>query len=199
MCIKITITPHQFLSLRLGSDWQTHAGVITLHLRTQSLKLMSDDKTIHLDYDHQKRYSYRTMTVVSGRTTGPHMEGWTFSITAIRCQSITKIQCQKCNFSRSGAFQVYKTFFKVSKWFSLQPFICQVSAAARVLFSLKCLMQDISLFGEKDVHSMGHCPVHPSTLRLLMSYIYIYMEHLFLMFLDHTRRRSTVGRTPLDE
>jgi hypothetical protein len=34
-------------------------------------------------------------------------------------------------------------------------------------------------------------------LRLLMSYIY--MEHLFLMFLDHTQRRSTVGRTPLDE
>ena len=36
-------------------------------------------------------------------------------------------------------------------------------------------------------------------LRLLTSYIYIYMEHLFLMFLDHTQRRSTVGRTPLDE
>jgi len=34
-------------------------------------------------------------------------------------------------------------------------------------------------------------------LRLLMSYIY--MEHLFLMFLDHIRRRSTVGMTPLDE
>ena len=32
-----------------------------------------------------------------------------------------------------------------------------------------------------------------------MSYIYIYMEHPFLMFLDHTQRRSTVGRTPLDE
>jgi len=32
-----------------------------------------------------------------------------------------------------------------------------------------------------------------------MSYIYIYMEHLFLMFLDHTQRRSTVGSTPLDE
>ena len=41
--------------------------------------------------------------------------------------------------------------------------------------------------------------VKSSTLRLLMSYIYIYMEHLFLMFLDHTQRRSTVGRTPLDE
>jgi len=35
------------------------------------------------------------------------------------------------------------------------------------------------------------------TLRLLMSYIH--MEHLLLMFLDHTQRRSTVGRTPLDE
>ena len=35
------------------------------------------------------------------------------------------------------------------------------------------------------------------TLRLLMSHIY--MEHLFLMFLDHTQRLSTVGRTPLDE
>ena len=35
------------------------------------------------------------------------------------------------------------------------------------------------------------------TFRLLMSYIH--MEHPFLMFLDHTQRRSTVGRTPLDE
>ena len=35
------------------------------------------------------------------------------------------------------------------------------------------------------------------TFRLLMSYIYI--EQPILMFLDHTQRRSTVGRTPLDE
>jgi len=35
------------------------------------------------------------------------------------------------------------------------------------------------------------------TLRRLMPYIY--MERLFLMFLDHTQRRSTVGRTPVDE
>ena len=35
------------------------------------------------------------------------------------------------------------------------------------------------------------------TFRRLMSYIY--MENPFLMFLDHTQRRSTVGRTPLDE
>ena len=37
------------------------------------------------------------------------------------------------------------------------------------------------------------------TPRRLMSYIYIYMEHTFLMFLDHTQRHSTVSRTPLDE
>ena len=35
------------------------------------------------------------------------------------------------------------------------------------------------------------------TFRRLMSYIY--REHPFLMFLDHIQRRSTVGRTPLDE
>jgi hypothetical protein len=35
------------------------------------------------------------------------------------------------------------------------------------------------------------------TLRLLMSYIY--MERLFLMFLDHTQQCSTVVRTALDE
>ena len=39
--------------------------------------------------------------------------------------------------------------------------------------------------------------VNSLTFRRLMSYIY--MEHPFLMFLDHTQRRSTVGRTPLDE
>ena len=44
-------------------------------------------------------------------------------------------------------------------------------------------------FREMDVLSL--------TLRRLMPYIY--MEHPFLMFLDHTQRRSTVGRTPLDE
>jgi len=54
-------------------------------------------------------------------------------------------------------------------------------------------------------HFLWHVPfcwsLKELTLRPLMSYIYIYiyMEHPFLMFLDHTQRRSTVGRTPLDE
>ena len=53
-----------------------------------------------------------------------------------------------------------------------------------------------------QLHLVGHFRILYCiylTLRRLMSYIYIYMEHPFLMFLDHTQRRSTVGRTPLDE
>ena len=46
-------------------------------------------------------------------------------------------------------------------------------------------------------NKMYSLPDSRLTLRRLMSYIY--MEHPFLMFLDHTQRRSTVGRTPLDE
>ena len=45
-----------------------------------------------------------------------------------------------------------------------------------------------------SVTKLGTCCLN---LRRLMSYIY--MEHPFLMFLDHTQRRSTIGRTPLDE
>jgi len=39
--------------------------------------------------------------------------------------------------------------------------------------------------------------LHRLTLRKLM--LYIYMEHLFLMFLDHTQRRNTVGRISAGE
>ena len=45
-----------------------------------------------------------------------------------------------------------------------------------------------------DERSPNHDRINPGRL---MSYIY--MEHPFLMFLDHTQRSSTVGRTPLDE
>ena len=42
-------------------------------------------------------------------------------------------------------------------------------------------------------------PINPQATNVTYIYIYIYMERLFLMFLDHTQRRTTVGRTPLDE
>ena len=59
----------------------------------------------------------------------------------------------------------------------------------------------LALLGAQHFLHVSRIRVKSLTLRLLMSYIYIYiyMEHPFLMFLDHTRRRITVGRTPLDE
>ena len=59
----------------------------------------------------------------------------------------------------------------------------------------------LALLGAHHFLYVSRIRVKSLTLRLLMSYIYIYiyMEHQFLMFLDHTQRRTTVGRTPLDE
>ena len=54
----------------------------------------------------------------------------------------------------------------------------------------------VALLAHHFLH-VSRIRVKSFTIKLLMSYIY--MEHLFLMFLDHTQRRSTVGRTPLDE
>jgi len=55
----------------------------------------------------------------------------------------------------------------------------------------------LALLGAHHFLNVSRIRVKLLTFRLLMSYIY--MEHPFLMFLDHTQRRSTVGRTPLDE
>ena len=57
----------------------------------------------------------------------------------------------------------------------------------------------LTLLGARHFLYVSRIKVKLLILSLLMSYIYICMEHLFLMFLDHTRRRTTVGRTPLDE
>ena len=54
----------------------------------------------------------------------------------------------------------------------------------------------LALLGAHHFLHVSRIRVKLLTFRLLMSYT---MEHPFLMFLDHTRRRSTVGRTPLDE
>jgi len=55
----------------------------------------------------------------------------------------------------------------------------------------------LALLGSHHFLHVSRIRVKLLTFRLLMSYIY--MEHPFLMFLDHTQRRSTIGRTPLDE
>jgi len=58
----------------------------------------------------------------------------------------------------------------------------------------------LALLAHHFLH-LSRIRVKSLTIRLLMSYIYIYiyMERLFLMFLGHTQRRTTVGGTPLDE
>ena len=53
----------------------------------------------------------------------------------------------------------------------------------------------LALLGAHHFLHVSRIRVKLLTFRLLMSY----MEHPFLMFLDHTQRRSTAGRTPLDE
>ena len=55
----------------------------------------------------------------------------------------------------------------------------------------------LALLGAHHFLHVSRIRVKLLTFRRLM--LYIYMEHPFLMFLDHTQRRSTGGRTPLDE
>ena len=55
----------------------------------------------------------------------------------------------------------------------------------------------LALLGAHHFLHVSRIRVKSLTLRRLMSYIY--MEQPFLMFLDHTQRRSTFGSTPLDE
>jgi len=52
----------------------------------------------------------------------------------------------------------------------------------------------LALFGAHHFLHVSRIRIKSLTFRRLMSYIY--MENPFLMFLDHTQRRSTVGRTP---
>ena len=73
-------------------------------------------------------------------------------------------------------------------------YFCEINPLNAELNPICCLL---TLLGAHSFLHVSRIRVKSFTLRLLMSYIY--MEHPFLMFLDHTQRRSTVGRTPLDE
>ena len=92
----------------------------------------------------------------------------------------------------------------IVNYFSLRP---QVSLSTNIqhVSAWSCVTNLIS----STAANFLYIKVYLLTLRRLMAYIYIYiyvyiyiyiyMEQPFLMFLDHTQRRSTVGRTPLDE
>ena len=89
----------------------------------------------------------------------------------------------------------------------LTVFVCLILNPLKPELNPICYL--LALLAHHFLH-VSRIRVKSLTFRRLMSYIYIckiyiyiyiyiYMEHPFLMFLDHTQRRSTVGRTPLDE
>ena len=82
--------------------------------------------------------------------------------------------------------------------------ICRHSFGVNVeimhLLLLQAIIQHVSAYTLLlGVFYRAVCLFFKPVLTLRSLTLYIYMEHLFLMFLDHTQRRSTVGRTPLDE
>jgi len=78
--------------------------------------------------------------------------------------------------------------------------VCETAGLARSINplnpELNPICYSLALLAYHFLH-ISRIRVKSLTIRLIMSYIY--MERLFLMFLDHTQRRTTVGRTPLDE
>jgi len=83
-------------------------------------------------------------------------------------------------------FGIKHTDSKSNTWMMFNPLNAELNPICYLL----------ALLAHHFLH-VSRIRVKSLTLGLIMSYIY--MEHPFLMFLDHTQRRSTVGRTPLDE
>ena len=126
------------------------------------------------------------------------------------CWSLFKIQGCKCHLHLSAMQLVTLCYDKTSQVAGLHPdwhrliFCIQPQSVASLdFYRVPSLEQECcKIATTHEVGSGGNSRSDPTlhsllTLRRLMSYIY--MEHPFLMFLDHTQRRSTVGRTPLDE
>jgi hypothetical protein len=55
-----------------------------------------------------------------------------------------------------------------------------------------CFLYKYSSYDYKVIFFMSKC------VYIILGH-FVYMEHLFLMFPDHTQRRTTIGRTPLNE
>jgi hypothetical protein len=114
-----------------------------------------------------------------------------------------RLFCGKCAVSvQTGQIFEKINFFTATELHICRPEFSTATACGRLLNPLNPELNPICYLLALLAHHFLHVSkirVKSLTLRLLMSYIYIYMEGLFLMFLDHTQRRSTVGSTPLDE
>ena len=79
------------------------------------------------------------------------------------------------------------------KWAHKGSFLCtDITFLVRTVFNplnteLNPICHLLTLLGVHHFLHVSRIKVKSLTLRLLMSYIYIYVEHLFLMFLDHTQ------------
>ena len=106
--------------------------------------------------------------------------------------SFLPVKYQTGNWAEIG--RMVETYLAVN---CLKPKICLLNPLNPELNPICYLL---ALLAHHFLH-VSRIRVKLLTFRRLMSYIYIYiyMEHPFLMFLDHSQRRSTVGRTPLDE
>ena len=96
-------------------------------------------------------------------------------------------------------YNVFSDFLSLAHDISYVESVCKVVNKGLHILNWKYLNTFIPKTSRRSGKPLPHVVgyIMPLTLRLLMSYIY--MEHLFLMFLDHTQRRTTVDRTPLDE
>jgi len=111
--------------------------------------------------------------------------------------SISVYRWRKYCASRKNMFYVFYVLLNVHP-----SIILQIEQTCYTIFlnplnpELNPICYLLTLLAHHFLH-VSRVRVKSLTIRLLISYIY--MEHLFLMFLDHTQRRTTFGRTPLDE
>ena len=105
-----------------------------------------------------------------------------------------------CNHSNTRLYicEGCATLFKIINSYKIPCFLILLNPLNPELNPICYLL---ALLGAQHFLYVSRIRVKLLTFRRLMSYIYIYiyMEHPFLMFLDHTQRRSRVGRTPVDE
>ena len=142
----------------------------------------TEAEDINLTFETSMRYKcWRSLRTASRTDTHPNLFVWNSALL------------------RQAVWPMNKEVLSCSSAFCIDD-----EGQSRHIYGLKCKMGTDRDILQKNLEDIGEemeweCDNSYLTLRRLMSYIYIYMEHPFLMFLDHTQRRSTVGRTPLDE
>ena len=110
-----------------------------------------------------------------------------------------------CSYNKSQRDALFLKFILIKNSTCFEQIYCPSSGvfilhsqklAFVILVMLTVCQQTVNI---TSITNTNRCEYSINLQATNVIYIYIYMEHPFLMFLDHTQRRSTVGRTPLDE